>query len=373
MKRLWTWLQWVLNRPVHRISTREILFVAGVAVLLFVSLNFLLLSDPDYSTKLRASKQMQRGLTILREEYLARGLEIDPDIDSKLIGAIGPSSSSIVTVRGGLKEKALSANPDMAALVMDLLLKAGVNKDDVVAIGATGSFPALNMATLIAVENLGTTPLLISSIGASNWGATNPGFTWLDMEKVLVEKKIIRTRSIAASVGGSDDKGSGMAPEGPAQAHEAITRNEIHQITHSVGVEEAVKKRVDLYQGRAKEPVKVYVNIGGGVVSLGLIEERQLPPGLTLPSKKDIISQRSVGLYYLSQKTPVINLDGIGKLAAKYGITSSGGGIERAQLYYKGKLLHLAAGTALSLLLISLYLVGSGRLDRWLHPKYWQS
>ncbi len=373
MKRLWSWLQWVVNRPVHRISTREALAVAGFAAVLFLSLNFVLLGNSDYSMRLKASKLMRQGAEVLREEYLARGLDLDPDIDSDLAGVIGPPSSKIVTVSGNLRDKVLSARPDMAVLVLDMLVSAGVKEGDVVAIGATGSFPALNLGTLIAVESLGATPLLISSIGSSNWGATNPEYTWLDMERVLFDSSMIHTRSIAASLGGSDDRGLGMPPGGTELALEAVRRNGIPLITHSGGIEDAVARRVDLFQSRAAGPIKAYVNIGGGVVSLGLVEERQLPPGLTLPSRNNILNFRSAGLYYLSQKIPVINLDGIGSIAAKYGITGDAGGIGRAQLYYKGKILRLSAGAALALLLISLYLVGTGRFDRWLHPRDWQS
>lgn len=378
MKRVWNWLQWIISRPLHRISIREILFMAGSAIVLFISLNLLVLTDEGYQVKVRASRLMQRGMDILRDEYLARGLQVDPDIDANLAGIIGLPSSGITTVTGSLRDKVLSTNTDMAALIVELLMKAGVKKGDTVAIGETGSFPALNLAAVVAVENLGATPAVISSVGASNWGATNPEFTWLDMEKILAERGIIHVRSVSVSLGGSDDKGMGMTPEGLQQAHQTIARNRIPLTTHSStgGLEEAVMNRVQIYKSNVSGPVKAYINIGGGIVSLGLLEERQLPPGLTISTRADILNTRSVGLYFLSQKVPVINLDNIGRIAARYGIRGSAGresGMRRAELYYKSNMLRFASGSALGIILILLYLVGTGRLDRWLHPKYWQS
>ena len=45
-------------------------------------------------------------------------------------------------------------------------------------------------------------PIIISSIEACQWGANQVDFTWLDMEDILIENKLINSRSVASSIGG---------------------------------------------------------------------------------------------------------------------------------------------------------------------------
>ena len=51
--------------------------------------------------------------------------------------------------------------------------------------GIVGSFPALNVSLLAACEQMQLRALPITSVGSSMWGANDPAFTWLDMEKLL--------------------------------------------------------------------------------------------------------------------------------------------------------------------------------------------
>ena len=65
----------------------------------------------------------------------------------------------------------------------------------------TGSMPGANIAVLTACKSLGLYPVTISSVGASQWGANQIDFTWLDMEKILFDREIIPSQSVAASIG----------------------------------------------------------------------------------------------------------------------------------------------------------------------------
>src|SRR5210317_1920655 len=95
-----------------------------------------------------------------------------------------------------------------------MLKEVRLKENDVVAVAFTGSFPGLNIAVLAALQTLNLYPLIITSIGASNWGANDPYFTWLDMERELYNAQIFKYRSIAASIGGGLDRGRGLSPEG---------------------------------------------------------------------------------------------------------------------------------------------------------------
>lgn len=96
---------------------------------------------------------------------------------------IGPEYSLITTTLAPKEAKQLSTHTDFAAVCVEWLLQAGVRKGNQIAVNLSGSFPALNIAVLSAVKAVGAEPVITSSVGASTWGANDPRFTWLDMEK----------------------------------------------------------------------------------------------------------------------------------------------------------------------------------------------
>ena len=113
------------------------------------------------------------------------GVPIDAVVDVNRTGLIGLGSSPITTSLGNLEAKRTTTNPDFAALVVMLLDQAGVRRGDAVAVGASGSFPALTVAALCAAESLGARALVIGSLGASEWGANDPRFDWLSLTRCL--------------------------------------------------------------------------------------------------------------------------------------------------------------------------------------------
>jgi len=75
---------------------------------------------------------------------------IDEGLDPNRTGLIGPQYSPLFTTVGHLEAKRTTTNPAMAALLVHLLQEAGVEPGDRIAIGASGSFPALMIASLSA-------------------------------------------------------------------------------------------------------------------------------------------------------------------------------------------------------------------------------
>ena len=47
------------------------------------------------------------------------------------------------------------------------------------------------MAVLSALKAIEAYPVTITSVGASQWGANQVDFTWLDMEKILHANQLI--------------------------------------------------------------------------------------------------------------------------------------------------------------------------------------
>jgi poly-gamma-glutamate system protein len=74
----------------------------------------------------------------------------------------------------------------------------------------SGSFVGGNIAAIAATEALGLWPVVIASLSASMWGATDPQFNWLDMAVALRERGIIRARVAAVVLGGGGAVGGSV-------------------------------------------------------------------------------------------------------------------------------------------------------------------
>src|SRR5690606_6864318 len=167
------------------------LALAGVAAVELVDAGS---SDELSRHKAAAAELSHVAMNAVREERLARGLSIDPEADPTGSGLIGVASSDVTSVAGHLPAKQTSINPNFAAAIVEMLHHAGVKKGDVVAVGMSGSFPAMNLHLCAAMETLGVKPVIIASAAGSQWGANHPDFLWLDMEQALHERGLISFR-----------------------------------------------------------------------------------------------------------------------------------------------------------------------------------
>jgi len=89
---------------------------------------------------------------------------------------------------------------------------------------------AILLALYAACEEMGIIPVVITSLGASNWGANHPDYTWLDMEKTLYEANLISRISVAASLGGGTDNGRGLSVQGRKLLLDNIEKNNVELI-----------------------------------------------------------------------------------------------------------------------------------------------
>ena len=58
-----------------------------------------------------------------------------------------------------------------------------------IAVSYTGSYPGANIAVLSALEAMKIKASIISSCGSSEWGATYPEMTWMEMENYLNQER----------------------------------------------------------------------------------------------------------------------------------------------------------------------------------------
>lgn len=247
------------------------------------------------------------------------GLATDTTVDVNKTGVIGSSYSIITTTIGNRESKRTSANPDFAALLVNWFCQLGLEPGDGVAIGASGSFPGLIISTLAACQVLGLEPLLLVSLGSSTWGANEPEFTWLDMEKVLRDEGIWQWQSLAAFYGGNEDRATDLSEQGRKAIESAALRNNVPLVNVST-LEESINYRLSVYQDAAV-PIKVFVNIGGASANTGdYFSTRQFDPGINMPSAEATLHGTGVMVAMINQGVPVINLLDIRSLALSHGI-----------------------------------------------------
>jgi len=275
--------------------------------------------------KLLASEKAMKAFTIIREARIATGEPIDLINDPANTGLIGIPMSPITSISGALEAKQTSVNPNFAAVLIDMLNEAGVKEGDTVAVGMSGSFPALNAAVCCALETMKIKPLIISSASASQWGANVPALTWLDMERLLHEAGLISFRSFAATIGGHDDTGQGLSKEGLQLIAEAIERNGVPLLEKKDSFEAIIDQRMDQFNRKAEgQSIKAYLNIGGGTVSVGRsIGKNLFKPGLNTRSPVGVKKVDGVMSRFIQKKVPVIHLVQVLDLAKKYEMTAT--------------------------------------------------
>ncbi|MGZ5469119.1 MAG: poly-gamma-glutamate system protein, partial [Candidatus Aminicenantales bacterium] len=128
--------------------------ILSVAYLLLARI--LPISAPGVRAEMiEAADLMTRSTVVLKACRASRGLPIDISVDPNGTGLIGEERSEITTSAGRLEAKRTTTNPAFAGLVASLFHEAGVRRGDVVAVGASSSFPALIVATLSAAKAMG--------------------------------------------------------------------------------------------------------------------------------------------------------------------------------------------------------------------------
>lgn len=271
----------------------------------------------DSPQKLEASQKAAACYRAIYQLKLDRGLERNETADINRTGMIGLEYSFITTTVGNLEAKRTSTNPNMAAVVVDMFTELGLEPGDKVAVNCSGSFPALNIAVMCAIDVMELDPYLISSFGASTHGANDPELTYLDMEHYLVEQGLLTHLSDLFSIGGMEDVGKEM----PRELVDTITarlKGFGYQQFYKEDLLENVRERYRIY--RDQGDVKCFINVGGNDASFGDSNVMVHAEGgiLTELSEKD----NSTGLVqlFLKDGIPVIHLLNIKTLAADYGL-----------------------------------------------------
>lgn len=280
--------------------------------------------DPSGTVMQEAARLMAEGTAVIRRARHAHGLAVNPRTDPNRTGLIGVEWTATTTTLGSLTSKRTSTNPNLAAGLVRWLHEAGVREGSAVAVGASGSFPGLALGALAAVRALGGRPITITSVGASSWGANEPGFTWLDMEAELVRAGLA-PRSVGASPGGEDDGGAGLGPDARRQLLAAIARSGVPLLPGKTLLPKEtlsgrVAARMAVYDAASGGPITAFVNIGGAAANMGTClgapglrpgVHRALPPCRGEPGVMWRMSARGI---------PVLHLLHVEGIAAAFGL-----------------------------------------------------
>ncbi len=297
-----------------KISIMSLLIITTITVILMV----LELSSKTkveakyYQEKLLAAQLAQNALEVIKAKVIDMGIPIDRINDPNETGLIGIQYSPITTERGELDAKLTTTNPNFAALIVELIKTARLHRDDLVAVSLSGSFPALNISVLSALETLELKPVVVTSISSSMWGANYPQLTYLDMESTLNERTMLKTKTVAASLGGEDDVGRGLSPEGRESIQEAALRNNV-SIIEAANLDDMISRKIETYSAHGE--IKLFINAGERTTALAGSEA-----GIGLIRKNAIRTGTGLIAHFSKTGVPVINLLDVNVLANEYGL-----------------------------------------------------
>lgn len=324
-------------------SALLLLALAAIAALVVVETFTRQEASDYYDEMLSASRLVQQSIETLRP-IRGRIEPINPDVDPLRSGLIGISTSPITSNSGDLESKQATINPNWAAAVIRLMVDAGVEPGDHVAVAVSGSFPALNLAVYTALQSMQVEPVIIVSGSASQWGSNVPGFAWMDITRELRDAQLIDIKARAATLGGIEDRGIGLNERGIQSIREAADKAGIELIVPE-SYEEAVAERIRVYHEAADgESITALINVGGGTATTGPNNiDHYFGSGLIRSAPAGAFRVPSVMGHFLEQGVPIINFSGIRNLATEFGLpyppermeSIGSGGAYRAESYQR--------------------------------------
>jgi len=270
-----------------------------------------------------AATLMARSLESIRALRQTKGLPIDRVLDPNDTGIIGEEFTPLTTSLGEVEAKRTSANPAFAGVLVKYFDAAGLKRGDVVAVGGSGSFPALLLASLSAARVLELRPIVIYSIGASMYGANLPGFTFVDMLARLRADGLLPFEIAAVSPGGDQDGGAGVLFDEEGTALLSETRRSGVPMVEGATLAARIQRRLRIYDAAAgARPIRCFVNVGGASANFGDIPASlDLRNGLLLRVPR-LPSSPTRGLVFefASRGVPIVHLLHVKGLARDNGL-----------------------------------------------------
>jgi poly-gamma-glutamate system protein len=295
---------------------------AAVSIALWLALEQALQRPipPQFAEMLMAARSVQAASRVLWMEKETRGLTPSAQADPNRTGMIGQEYTPITTTIGELPAKRTATNPDFAAALVRQIASLQLARGTPVVIVVSGSFVGGDVAAITASETLGLRPIVIASLSASMWGANEPEFNLLDMLSTLRERNVIRTRAVAAVLGGGGAIGGSMDADGIAALRRSAARDgvPIVEARPVAAVIEALLARINAAAGDTPSAV---INVGGALIGLGSCRESyEWPPGLTRKSLPCSDGTPGLAMRLAAEGLPVLHIINMRRLALEWGL-----------------------------------------------------
>lgn len=264
-----------------------------------------------------AAERMQLCEKILLDTIQSEKITIE-ESDLNGTGLIGPEWTPLTTTSGLIEAKRTSLDPNFAALLTRYFYQAGLKAGDCVAVGASGSFPGLLIATLCAATEMNLEVKVIASFGASMHGATRPEMNICRIIRILQEHGIVRFELLAVSPGGDDDYGESLLfPEARQLIAELAAQEGVEFIDYN-NLEKSIARRLTLFG----EDVDCFVNVGGASANSGTSAYTlDFPNGLVIdPPRIPTTADRGLMYEYAARGIPIVHLLNVRGLAIDNGL-----------------------------------------------------
>jgi poly-gamma-glutamate system protein len=273
----------------------------------------------------QAMQLSERWMESIDSAAAVNQLQITSPAATRHTGILGVEWSEITTTLGSEEAKELSTNPLFASLVLRYLVGAGIDSNATVGVALSGSFPGLAISTLAALQILGAKAVIISSIGASSFGANRPELTWLDMENILSRKAGLRYHSEMITFGAEGDSGAGLFENGKELLLEAAKRNNVRLVIPQ-SFRAAIDRRMEMFDSMH---ISLLINIGGNHAMIGNCPHGEsLPYGFHRVLSSCYDCERGVIVRLAERGVPVLHFLHIRAIASQYQINSPNPAIE---------------------------------------------
>ena len=329
-------------------KTTTLFFIALFNVfMVYISVNsYVKVSQSGIDERINATQKMNFILEKIKNEF--NNFQENDIYNS---GIMGVEKSSITSVsdldESMLVSKQITTHPNFAALIVALFQEANLVKGDTIAVSMTGSFPGANIALHSACITMDITPIIMSSISSSSWGANIDNLSWPIMESYLYDNNFINSKSIAYSIGGKNDIGSQIDSLGIDRivsiAHDATDDGVI--FINEQTLQDNILAKIDLLREKSRN-YSAYINIGGGSASMGKgIFKDTAQVGLLTPLDIEYMDlsgfEESIAYEFIKpesdmyKQVPIINIKNIKKLKKNLFHIDKGIEMYEGALFYK--------------------------------------
>ncbi len=297
----------------------------------------------------RAALRMARAEEAVADKRRLLGIPIDPALDPYRTGLIGAESSMLTTTIGDIVAKRTATSTSFAALFVRYFHELGLRPGDRIAVGSSGSFPGILLAVLSACAETGVEPVVITSLGASEYGANIEGLSNAEMMAICRDAAVLPYMPAAISPGGDGDRGISslyrLEPSDDLARYARRTASSLHvPFIGGESFEASFLSHLEVYEKAG--PVRAFVNIGGADVNIGTGQvSLTRKPGLILspawnsraqstkqlsaapiatPERASVDAGDGLLGYYLARGIPVLHFLNIKGLAIQSGIAVDG-------------------------------------------------